>query len=244
MVILPAIDLKDGKCVRLYKGDFATVHQVSESPVETARHFYDCGARYIHMVDLDGAKDGLRKNTDIVRQVTASTQAKIELGGGIRSMADIDALAELGVYRFVIGSAAVEDRAFVRAAVEKYGERVAVGVDAKDGFVRTRGWIDNSGLEAVRFAEELEDIGVSVLIFTDIDTDGTLQGPPVARLKTLREAVSCRIIASGGVGCLDDIKCLRDLGMDGAIIGKAYYSGNIDLEQAVREGGDQCWQNA
>lgn len=244
MLILPAIDLKDGKCVRLYKGDFSTVHQVSASPVETAQHFAACGAKFIHMVDLDGAKEGTRQNTDIVRAVAAATGVKIELGGGIRSMDDLDALDALGVYRFVIGSAAVEDRDFVARAVERYGSRVAVGVDAKDGFVRTRGWIGNSGLEALAFAQELETMGVSVLIFTDIDTDGTLEGPPLGRLEALRRALSCRIIASGGVSCIEDIRRLRDMGMDGAIVGKAYYSGAVDLEEAIREGGSQCWQNA
>ena len=244
MLILPAIDLKGGECVRLYKGDFSTVHQVSADPAETARHFYACGARYIHMVDLDGAKDGLRKNTNCVASVVQATQARVELGGGIRSMADIQALDAMGIYRFIIGSAAVEDRTFVQQAVVAYGKRIAVGVDAKDGLVRTQGWVGQSGLDALQFAKELEDLGVSTLIFTDIDTDGTLAGPPLKRLAALRRALSsCRIIASGGVGCIEDVCALRDLGMDGVIIGKAYYSGAVDLAQAVREGGAQCWPN-
>lgn len=239
MIVLPAIDLKDGKVVRLYKGDFATVHQVSDDPMATAKAFYDAGARWIHMVDLDGAKDGARKNGDIVRKVAHGTGLKVELGGGIRSMADLEAVFALGVTRAVIGSAAVSHPEFVRKAVERYGERVAVGIDTKDGKVKIGGWVEDSGLNYLEFAKHMESIGVKIIVFTDINTDGTLSGPSFGRLSKLREAVFCRIVASGGVSCNEDIRKLRDMELYGAIIGKAYYAGTIDLLQAVSEVGVQ-----
>lgn len=239
MLIFPAIDLKDGRVVRLYKGDFDTVHQVAEDPVETARQFRAAGARYLHMVDLDGARDGARKNGGIVQSV-ARVGLKVELGGGIRSMADLDAVFGLGVWRAVIGSAAVSDPEFVREAVAKYGpERVAVGIDAKDGLVRTSGWEENAGLDYISFAEQMGSIGVKYIIFTDIETDGTLSGPSFDRLEALQKAVSCSITASGGVSSNEDLRQLRDRGLYAAIVGKAWYAGAVDLAQAVREGGPQ-----
>ena len=239
MLIFPAIDLKDGKVVRLYKGDFATVHQVADSPVETAKTFYAAGARYLHMVDLDGAKDGARKNAAIV-QAVADVGLKIELGGGIRSMADLEAVFALGVWRAVIGSAAVSDPEFVREAVQKYGpEHIAVGIDTKDGLVRTAGWVENAGLDYLEFAKQMESIGVKYIIFTDIDTDGTLSGPSFERLDALPKAVSCSITASGGVSSNEDLRQLRDRGLYATIVGKAWYAGAVDLAQAVREGGPQ-----
>ncbi len=239
MTIFPAIDLKDGRCVRLYQGDFATVHQVADDPVATAAQFAAAGAKYIHMVDLDGAKDGARKNGAIVRAVAGQFGLKVELGGGIRSMADLEAVFEMGVWRAVIGSAAVSDPDFVEAAVRRYGDRIAVGVDAKDGIVRTAGWLGDSGLDYLKFARDMQARSVQALIFTDIDTDGALSGPSMARLAALRETVSCKITASGGVSCNADICALRDAGMDAAIIGKAFYAGTIDLAQAVRDAGVQ-----
>ena len=239
MLIFPAIDLKERKVVRLYKGDFTTVHQVAEDPVATAGAFLAAGARYIHMVDLDGAKDGLRQNSDIVRAV-AATGLRVELGGGIRSMADLEAVFALGVWRAVIGSAAVSDPDLVQAAVRRYGpERIAVGIDAKDGLVRTAGWTENAGIPYLSFAKQMESIGVKYIIFTDIDTDGTLSGPSWDALAALQKAVSCSITASGGVSCNGDIRTLRDMGLYGAIIGKAWYAGAIDLAQAVTDGGPQ-----
>lgn len=239
MLIFPAIDLKDSKVVRLYKGDFNTVHQVADDPVTTARAFCSAGARYLHMVDLDGAKDGQRKNAAIV-QAVAGTGLKIELGGGIRSMTDLEAVFTLGVWRAVIGSAAVSDPEFVREAIEKYGpERIAVGIDAKDGQVRTAGWIENAGLDYLQFAKQMESTGVKYIIFTDIDTDGTLSGPSYTRLEALQKAVSCSITASGGVSSNEDLCQLQSRGLYAAIVGKAWYAGAVDLAQAVREGGPQ-----
>jgi len=239
MIILPAIDLKDGKVVRLFKGEFDTVHQVAEDPVATAKAFYDAGARYIHMVDLDGAKDGIRKNADIVRAVAQSVGLKVELGGGIRSMADLEEVFALGVYRAVIGSAAVSHPEFVKEAAAKYGERIAVGIDTKNGRVKTAGWIEDSGLDYLEFAHQMQDIGVKTIIFTDIETDGTLQGPAFEKLAALQKSVDFNIIASGGVSSNEDIQKLAGMGLYGAIIGKAYYAGTIDLAQAAADAGAQ-----
>ena len=239
MIVLPAIDLQDGKVVRLYKGDFDTVHPVAEDPQRTAAAFADAGARYLHMVDLDGARSGERKNGAIVRAVAERSGLRVELGGGMRSMADLEAADAMGVSRMVIGSAAVRDPAFVRAAVERYGARIAVGIDALDGIVKTAGWVESSGLDYLEFARSMEDIGVKVIIFTDIATDGMLTGPSFDRLAALQKAVSCDLVASGGVTELDDIKRLRDMGLYGASIGKAYYAGTIDLAAAVAAAGAQ-----
>ncbi len=240
MIILPAIDLKDGKVVRLYQGDFSTVHQVADDPLSTARAFYDAGARYIHMVDLDGAKDGVRQNSAIVAAV-AKIGLRVELGGGIRSKDDLRAVFGMGVRRAVIGSAAVTDPEFVRQAVTEYGpERIAVGIDTRDGKVKTAGWVEDSGLDYLEFASQMAAIGVKKIIFTDIATDGTLEGPAYDRLAALQTHVNCDIIASGGVSCSEDIVRLRDMGMYGAIVGKAYYAGTVDLVRAVEEAGAQC----
>lgn len=238
MIILPAIDLKDGKVVRLYKGDFDTVHQVADDPVATARAFYEAGARWIHMVDLDGAKDGKRKNSAIVRAVS-EVGLKIELGGGIRTMSDLEAVFDMGVSRAVIGSAAVSHPELVEAAVTRYGEAIAVGIDTKDGRVKTAGWVEDSGLDYIAFAKSMESIGVKTIIFTDIDTDGTLSGPSFSRLGALQKAVNCQIVASGGVSNNQDIRDLKKMGLYAAIIGKAYYAGTIDLALAAEDAGEQ-----
>lgn len=239
MILLPAIDMKDGQCVRLKKGDFATVHQVASSAVDTALDFQRAGARWVHMVDLDGARDGARQNAELVKAVTGTVNTKVELGGGLRSMEDLEAVFALGVSRSVIGSAAVSDPDFLRSAVARYGERIAVGVDTLDGIVKTSGWERSSGLNYLDFAVRLEEIGVKTLIFTDIATDGMLSGPSYERLAALQRQYSGQIVASGGVTTVDDVKRLRDMGLYGAIIGKAYYAGTLDLEEAVREAGDQ-----
>lgn len=235
MTILPAIDLKDGRCVRLYKGDFDTVHQVAEDPLEVARRFREAGAACMHVVDLDGARSGERRNAAIVRALCEGSGLRVELGGGLRTMADLEAMDELGVWRFIIGSAAVSDPELVRAAAERFGsERVAVGIDAKDGKVRTHGWVEDSGLDALDFAGQMETLGAGTIIFTDIDRDGTLAGPPLESLKRLCAAVSCGVVASGGVARIEDIAAIKETGAAGAIIGKAYYAGTIDLAEAVR----------
>lgn len=239
MLIFPAIDLKDGQVVRLVKGDFSSVHQVARDPVSTAEQFYAAGARQLHMVDLDGARDGVRRNGELVRAVTGCG-LRVELGGGLRTMEDLEDVFALGIWRAVIGSAAVSDPGLVRAAVERFGpERVAVGVDARDGLVRTAGWEEETGLDCLTFARRMEELGAEYLIFTDIDTDGTLSGPPFGRLEALQRAVGCSITASGGVSSNADLRALRDMGLYGAIVGKAWYTGAVDLKLAVEEGGPQ-----
>ncbi|MCI8477347.1 MAG: 1-(5-phosphoribosyl)-5-[(5-phosphoribosylamino)methylideneamino]imidazole-4-carboxamide isomerase [Oscillospiraceae bacterium] len=239
MILFPAIDLKDGKVVRLYKGDFATVHQVSNNVQETAGAFFQAGARHIHMVDLDGAKDGKRANSSIVQAVAEGAGLHVELGGGIRSMGDLEAVFALGVHRAVIGSAAVHNPDFVQSAVAKYGARIAVGIDAFHDRVRTAGWVEDSGLNYLDFARSMEDLGVKTIIFTDIETDGMLSGPAYAQLEKLQAVYSGQLVASGGISVLEDIQRLRDMGLYGAIIGKAYYAGTLDLAKAVALCGPQ-----
>ena len=240
MIILPAIDLKDGAVVRLYKGSFDTVHQVATDPVTVARAFQEAGATWIHMVDLDGARDGVRRNAQLV-QAVATLGLQVELGGGIRSMEDLKAVFALGVTRAVIGSAAVSNPELVAKAIATYGaDRIAVGIDARDGKVKTAGWEVDSGLDYLDFARQMERLGVKIIIFTDIETDGMLSGPSFDRLQQLQKATSCQIIASGGVSCNQDIVDLERMRVYGAIIGKAYYTGAIDLSQAVKDGGVQC----
>jgi len=237
MLIIPAIDLKDGRCVRLYRGDFNTAHDVAPDPLAVARSYHDAGAALIHVVDLDGAKDGRRRNAALVEAIArAAVPVRVELGGGLRGMADLEAADRHGVWRFVIGSAAVEDPDFVRAAVRQYGERVVVGVDAKDGFVRTRGWVEGTALKDVDFARDMYKLGVNTIIYTDIDTDGMLTGPNLEQLRAMRNAVPCGLVASGGVQSAEDVRALREAGMDGVIIGKALYEGRIDLAEILTEG--------
>lgn len=239
MILLPAIDMKDGQCVRLQKGEFSTVSQVADSALETAKAFADAGAKWVHMVDLDGARGGLKINFPYISEVIRQSGLLVELGGGIKTQADVDAVANAGVARLVIGSAAVTAPEVVEYALTKYGDRVAVGIDCLNGRVRTAGWERDSGLSGLELAQAMEKKGVKTLIFTDIATDGMLSGPSFDQLSALQKAVKCNIVASGGVTTLDDVKRLRDMGLYGAIIGKAYYAGTIDLAKAVREAGPQ-----
>lgn len=235
MHILPAIDLKDGQVVRLYRGDFGTVHQVAQDPLETAQAFVQAGARWIHMVDLDGARDGVRQNSEIVRRVAEASGLQVELGGGIRTMEDLEAVFALGVRRAVIGSAAVSRPELVREAVRRFGEQIAVGIDTQNGRVKTAGWVEDSGLDFLAFAKQMEAMGVKTIIFTDIDTDGALSGPSFGRLEALQKEVSCQIVASGGVSCNEDLVQLHEMGLYGAIVGKAYYTGQVNLAEAVKQ---------
>jgi phosphoribosylformimino-5-aminoimidazole carboxamide ribotide isomerase len=232
MIILPAIDIKDARCVRLFKGDFATVHKVAESAEETALSFLEAGASIIQVVDLDGALTGQRSNTETIDQII-KTGAQVELGGGIRDLDTIDYYLTRGVFRIILGSGALQKPQMVKEAVKMYGGRVCVGIDAKDGYVSVDGWTCKSNVLFTDFAKEMESIGVKNLIFTDIATDGTLAGPNYQRLEELAQAVSCDITASGGVRDIGHIKALRDMGMYGAIVGKAIYSGTLDLKQAI-----------
>lgn len=240
MILFPAIDMKDGRCVRLKKGEFSTVSQVASSALETARAFGEAGAKWVHMVDLDGARDGVRHNFPHIYEVIQQSGLKVELGGGLKSELDVITIGEAGAARMVIGSAAVTRPEVVDYALRQYGpERVAVGIDCLNGRVRTAGWEHDSGLDYLELARQMEERGVKTLIFTDIATDGMLSGPSFGQLAALQKAVRCDIVASGGVTTLDDVKRLRDMGLYGAIIGKAYYAGTLDLAQAVREAGAQ-----
>lgn len=239
MILLPAIDMRGGQCVRLQKGDFATVHRVADSAMETARRFADAGAKWVHMVDLDGARDGVRQNFPLIREVIERSGLKVELGGGIKTEADVDTVGEAGAARLVIGSAAVTRPELVSYALARYGDRAAVGIDSLNGRVRTAGWEEDSGLDYLELAERMGTLGVKTIIFTDIATDGMLSGPAYDKLVALQKRTFCNIVASGGVTTLDDVKRLRDMGIYGAIIGKAYYAETIDLAEAVREAGPQ-----
>lgn len=235
MIIFPAIDIKDGACVRLVKGDYATAHKVAEDPLATARRFEEAGAQWIHMVDLDGAKDAALVNKAIFLQVARETGLQVEVGGGIRSMEAVDFYLSNGIARVILGSAAVKNPAFAREAVAKYGDRIAIGIDARDGMVAAEGWLDTSDVYFTDLAVEMEKIGVKTIIFTDISRDGTLTGPNLAQLAEINEAVSCDIVASGGVAGIGDIIALRDAGMYGAIAGKALYTGALELSEALAE---------
>lgn len=214
---------------------------MASSALETARRFAEAGAAWVHMVDLDGARDGTRKNFPFIYEVIQQSGLKVELGGGIKTVPDLITVVESGVARAVIGSAAVTHPEVVTYALNQWGpDRVAVGIDCLNGKVRTAGWEEDAGLDAVAFAKQMEALGVQTIVYTDIATDGMLSGPSYDQLIALQKAVSCRIVASGGVTTLDDIKRLRDMGLYAAIIGKAYYAGTLDLTEAVKEAGPQC----
>lgn len=244
MIIFPSIDLKDGAVVRLRKGDFASVHTVASSALDTAAEYKKAGAEWLHTVDLDGARGGVRMNADIITALARGSGLKVEMGGGVRSEKDVEDVFAMGVTRVVIGSAAVSDPALVAWAAKNFPGRVAVGIDALDGTVRVSGWEKDSGLDYIEFAKKMEGLGVSTLIFTDISRDGMLSGPSLDALAELNSAVKCGVIASGGVTTIEDVRALRDAGLYGAIIGKAYYAGTIDLAQAIKEGGAPCSPNA
>lgn len=236
MIILPAIDIKDGQCVRLTKGDFATVEKVAEDPLETALAFQKAGAEWIHMVDLDGAKEGSLKNSPVFLEVVRETGLKVELGGGIRTMDSINFYLEQGISRVIIGSAAISDPQLVKSAAEKYGDRIAVGIDARNGMVSGDGWLTDSDITYLDLAKKMEDVGVRCIIFTDISKDGTLSGPNLEQLGRIKDAVGCDIIASGGIHTMKDIIALKELGLYGAICGKSIYKGTLSLEEAIKEG--------
>lgn len=233
MNIFPAIDLYEGKAVRLLKGDYLNMTVYSENPIEIARDFENKGAKYIHLVDLEGAKDGTTPNLRIVKQIANETNLFSEIGGGIRSMETVRAYLENGVDRVILGTAAVNDEAFLKEAISEYKERIAVGVDIKDGFVAIKGWTEKSEFSCFQFCEKMQKLGVKTLICTDISKDGAMQGTNRELYKELSEKFNMDITASGGVSDIDDIKALRQLDLYGAIIGKAYYIGAIDLKEAL-----------
>lgn len=233
MKIFPAIDLYGGKAVRLFKGDYSKMTVYSENPLEVARNFEQKGAEFIHLVDLEGAKDGTTPNFETVKSIAENTRLFTEIGGGIRSMETVEKYLGAGVDRVILGTAAVENQDFLKAAVNKYGEKIAVGVDIKDGFVAVKGWTEASSYSCFDFCEKMRETGVKTLICTDISKDGAMQGTNRELYRELAEKFDIDIVASGGVSTLDDIKALKKLGLYGAIIGKAYYIGAIDLKEAL-----------
>ncbi|MDE5564101.1 MAG: 1-(5-phosphoribosyl)-5-[(5-phosphoribosylamino)methylideneamino]imidazole-4-carboxamide isomerase [Oscillospiraceae bacterium] len=233
MIILPAIDIKDGNCVRLVRGDYGTAHKVAENYMETAQRFVQAGADWIHMVDLDGAKDAKPVNTDIFLDVAKNTSLKVEVGGGIRTMETMEMYLSGGVSRVILGSVALKNPALVEEAVKAYGERVAVGIDAMNGFVAVEGWLDSSNVDYISLAKEMEKMGVKTIIFTDISKDGTLSGVNQEQLASLHDAVSCNVIASGGVHTMTDITACARMGLYGTIAGKSIYQGTLDLAKAI-----------
>ena len=236
MIIFPAIDLYEGKAVRLYKGDYNEMTVYSHNPIEIAEKFVSLGATHIHMVDLEGAKDGTTPNIEIVKSVVDRTPLFVEIGGGIRTMETLDKYVEAGVGRAILGTAAVEDEDFLKSAVVKYGEKIAVGVDVKDGYVAIKGWTEKSRYTLDDFILKLQKIGVSTVICTDISRDGAMRGTNLELYKALGEKYSIKFIASGGVSDLEDVRALAKMNIYGAIIGKAYYIGKIQLDEAVRIG--------
>ena len=233
MILFPAIDLYEKKAVRLYKGDYANMTVYSENPIEIARDFEAKGCTHIHMVDLEGAKDGTTPNISIVEQVAKETSLFVEIGGGIRSMETVERYLNAGVSRVILGTAAVNDEAFLRSAVTKYDDKIAVGADVKDGYIAIKGWLEKSAVTLEEFLQKMQEIGVKNIICTDIFKDGAMQGTNLALYRALSEKFSLEITASGGVSTMEDVRQLRKMDIYGAIIGKAYYTGAIDLAEAL-----------
>lgn len=233
MHIFPAIDLFGGKAVRLFKGDYNQMTVYSDNPLNVARDFEQCGAQYLHVVDLEGAKSGGTPNIETIKNIIQNTNLFVEVGGGIRSMETAKAYIDAGVGRVILGTAAVTDETFLKSAVLAFGEKVAVGVDLKDGYVAIKGWTEKSAYSGMDFCKKMQDLGVKTIICTDISKDGAMKGTNLALYKTLSESLSLNLIASGGVSDISDVLNLSAMGIYGAIIGKAYYTGAIDLKQAI-----------
>lgn len=233
MKLYPAIDLYEGKAVRLFKGEYQQMTVYNENPLAVARDFQNAGATCIHLVDLEGAKFGTTSNLPVIERIVKATDLFVEVGGGIRNMETIDAYLGIGVNRVILGTAAVTDRPFLEAALAKYGEKIAVGVDLKDGFVAIKGWTEKSQWTADAFFSDLEKLGVSTVICTDISRDGAMQGTNRQLYKDLSAKYNIQLIASGGVSSLEDVQALNAMDLHGAIIGKAYYTGAIDLRKAL-----------
>lgn len=233
MIIIPAIDIIGGKAVRLYQGDYRKKEIVGNDIFDIAKGFEKNGAEYIHLVDLDGAKKGRLINKKIILNLAKELTTPIEVGGGIRNYKEVEELINHGVSRVIIGTAALEDKEFVSGIVRDFGDKIAVGVDCKKGYICTKGWLEESNVHYIEFCKSMENIGVKNIILTDISKDGTLEGTNISMVKQLKEYVSVNIIASGGVRDYYDIRKLNDLDIYGVIIGKALYSGNIDLKKAI-----------
>lgn len=234
MRLYPAIDMIEGKSVRLVQGDYSKKTVFNENPLETALQWQRLGGEYIHIVDLDGARSGSMINHEMICRIAAKLDVPIEVGGGIRDMESVERYLQHGVSRVIIGTAAIKNPDFVKKAVEKYGSAIAVGIDAKDGYVAVNGWEETSRVSALSLASEMDKIGVSTIIYTDISTDGMLRGPNLDAMREMADYSSADIVASGGVSSIADIKELSKTGVEGAIIGKALYTGHIKLDEAVK----------
>lgn len=233
MNIFPAIDLYGGKAVRLYKGDYAQMTVYSDDPVSVAKDFAAAGAKYIHIVDLEGAKNGDTPNLPVVCAIKEGSGLFCEIGGGVRNMQVVDRYMEAGIDRVILGTAALKDEAFLQEAVAKYGARIAVGVDLKDGYVAVKGWTETSNMPAFDFCEKMQKIGVKTIICTDISKDGAMQGCNLELYRDLSRKFTMQIVASGGVSNIENVKKLAEMDLYGAIIGKAYYTGAINLKEAI-----------
>ena len=234
MIVYPAIDIRGGRAVRLIEGDYNQETVFDVDPVDAARRWADGGAEWIHIVDLDAARDGVRSNSAAISRIRAAVSLKLELGGGLRSLEDIRAVADLGIDRMIIGSAAIGSPELVTRAVESFGDRIAVGLDARDGKLATQGWLDQTDVDAIDVARRLAEAGVQHFIFTDIRRDGKLIGPNLGALRQMIDAVPVNIIASGGIGTNEDIREVRETGAAGVIIGAALYKGTVRLADALR----------
>lgn len=239
MNILPAIDIRDGQAVRLFKGDFNQQTVVNPDVLGQARIFADAGIAFIHVVDLDGALDGKATNRDLIAALKVATGLGVEVGGGIRTLEQIQDYLNVGIDRVIIGSMAVKNPAFVKEAIERFGaEKIVVGIDAKNGYVATEGWLETSNVDFISLAKEMEKMGVQLFVYTDVDRDGTLTGPNFAHYERLvAELTTAKVIASGGIAQLSDLTRLAEIGVAGTIVGKAYYNGNISLEELKGFGG-------
>jgi len=238
MIVIPAIDLMDGKCVRLRQGRFDCKTVFSDDPVEVALRWQEMGARWIHIVDLDGAREGTMRNFEVVRRIVRSIKIPVQRGGGIRDMKRLQMVLDLGVKRAIIGTAALKKPEFAKLACERFGDKIAVGIDARDGMVTTDGWLNVSEKPAIQFAIEMEKLGVSLIIYTDIARDGTLSGVNLRAVKEMARSIDIPLIASGGVSSIDDVEKLKGiehLGIIGVIIGKALYTGALDLKEAIEK---------
>lgn len=240
MLIFPAIDIKNGECVRLKKGDMNTAHKVAENFLDTALSFKQAGAAWIHMVDLDGAVNGKRINTSVFTETAEKSGLKVEVGGGIRTAEDVEYYLSRGIERVIIGSAALNNPQLVSDCIKEYGaEKIVLGIDARNGMVAAEGWVKTSEISYIELAKRMEEKGVKYIIFTDIGRDGMLSGPNLEQLFALNDAVSCNIVASGGIKDIEDIKAVKAGGLYGVICGKSIYSGTLSLKEAVKVGGEQ-----
>lgn len=234
MIIYPAIDVKDGRCVRLVQGQFNDVTVYSDDPVEMALNFEKLGAEYLHVIDLDGARLGEPRNTAVISEMAVKMGIPLQLGGGIRTIEMIEILLCKGIQRVILGTSAVKDPELIKTAVATFGSNLAVAIDARDGMVAIEGWARTSEFTAIGFARKMEELGAGTIIYTDISRDGMLTGPNLRAMEEMSKAVGIEVIASGGVKSIEDIKNLKDIGMSGAIVGKALYTGDVDLREAIK----------